>query len=109
MRHLLPPSWRLRGLPAGRSCDLDPGQVLAVAGAALVAALGLELEDAQLGAALVGEDLRRDLDTGEALGVEDRIVGAVEQRLERHGRAFGRGQAFDEQVLTLLDAVLLAT
>src|ERR687886_2212736 len=37
--------------------DADAGQLLAVAGAALVAALGLELEHAELGAALVRDDL----------------------------------------------------
>src|SRR5579871_6055080 len=40
--------------------DLDPRELLAVAGAAFVAALGLELHDAQLLAALVAEDLRLD-------------------------------------------------
>src|SRR6478735_9349584 len=40
--------------------DLDAGELLAVARAALVAALGLELEDAELRTALVGDDLRLD-------------------------------------------------
>src|SRR5262245_704649 len=40
--------------------DLDAREFLAVPGAALVAALGLELEHAQLGAALVGDDFRLD-------------------------------------------------
>ena len=42
--------------------DLDAGQLLAVAGALAVAALGLELEDAQLRAAQMLDDLRVDLD-----------------------------------------------
>src|SRR5579871_2390303 len=57
--------------------DLDSRQLLAVAGAAAVAALGLELEDAQLLAADVVHDPRLDLDAREAGGVEDRLVGAV--------------------------------
>src|SRR5204863_7559851 len=52
--------------------DLDARQVLAVPGAATVAALGLELEDAQLLAADVLDDLGVDLDLGQAVGVEDR-------------------------------------
>src|ERR671932_518650 len=48
---LLPP------LPADAR-DPDPRELLAVTGAALVAALGLELEHAQLRAPLVADDLR---------------------------------------------------
>src|ERR687885_577559 len=55
--------------------DADAGQLLAVAGAALVSALGLELEDAQLGAALVRDDLRLHRGRGERVRLEDR--GAV--------------------------------
>src|SRR6478672_9280163 len=40
--------------------DLEPRELLTVAGAALVAALGLELHDAELGAALVAEHLGLD-------------------------------------------------
>src|SRR5579863_7935926 len=54
--------------------DLEARQLLAVTGAALVAALGLELEDAQLRPALVTDDLRLDLDLGEAGRVEDRLL-----------------------------------
>ena len=43
-----------------------------------------------------------------AVGVEDGVVGAEQDRLERDGRALVVGQALDEQGLTLLDAVLLA-
>src|SRR3984957_10863415 len=89
--------------------DLDPRQLLAVAGAAAVAALRLELEDPQLLAAQVPDDRRLHLDLGQRGGIEDRLVGAVEQRLERDRRALGLGQPLDEQRLPLLDAVLLAS
>src|SRR5580700_5586227 len=61
--------------------DLDPGQVLAVAGTALVAALGLELHDPQLRAALVGDHPGRHRNAGQ-VRVDD--VGAVheQQRLQ---------------------------
>src|SRR5687768_708784 len=62
---------------------LDAGQLLAVARAALVATLGLELEDAQLGAALVADDLGLDLDLAEVGAAEDRLVAVgVQERLE---------------------------
>src|SRR5579871_4621659 len=72
--------------------DLDPREVLAVAGAAPVAALGLELEDAQLWPADVGEHGRRDLELRERVGAEGGVVAAHEQRLERDARALGVGQ-----------------
>src|SRR5580693_9696767 len=76
--------------------------------AALVAALGLELEHAQLLTALVSHDLRRDLDLLQAGRVEHRVIGAIEDRLERHARALLCGKALHEQGLTPLDTVLLA-
>src|SRR4051794_32589269 len=77
-------------------------------GALLVAALGLELEHPQLRAALVREHLRLDRDLLQRIGAEDGVVGAEEDRFERHGGALVIGQALDEQGLVLLDAVLLA-
>src|SRR5579863_1619441 len=97
-----------RARPRADLRDLDAGQVLAVAGAPLVAALGLELEHAQLRPAHVADDRRRDLHLRQRGGVEDRLVVAHEQRLERDARALGFGQALDQERLPLLDAVLLA-
>src|SRR5205085_5653703 len=68
---------------------------------------GLELEHPQLGSALVPEHLGLDLHLREVVAVEDLLVTAVEQRLERELVALARGQALDEQGLPLLDAVLL--
>ena len=67
--------------------DLDPRQLLAVPGVALVAALGLELDHPQLGPALVGEDPGLDADVGQIVAVDD--VGSVheQERLQRHGGA----------------------
>src|ERR1017187_8194795 len=50
--------------------NLDARQLLAVAGAPLVTALGLELEHAQFLGALVGDDLRGDLHLRKARLVE---------------------------------------
>src|SRR5579871_5427508 len=102
-----------RGSCAGASAradlgDLDARQLLAVAGATAVAALGLELEDPQLRPADVADHGRLDRDLAEPVGVEDGLVRAVEHRLERHRRALGVGQALDPERLPLLDAVLLA-
>src|SRR5919107_1900362 len=58
-------------LLAADARDADPRQLLAMAGAAAVPTLGLELEDAQLRTALVPDDLRADLGRGEAVAVED--------------------------------------
>src|SRR3954463_3958402 len=88
--------------------DLDAGQLLAVPRAPLVAPLGLELEDAELLAADVLDDLGADAHAAPAVGVEDGVLGAVQNGLELHGGARRVGQALDEQRLTLLDAVLLA-
>src|SRR5512134_2255323 len=65
--------------------DLDAGELLTVPGAPAVAALGLELEHAQLLAADVLDDLRADADLLEAVGVEDGLLGAEQDRLELHG------------------------
>src|SRR3954452_5901566 len=59
--------------------DADARQFLAVARAALVAALGLELEHAQLGAALVGDDLGLHGGVGQAVALEDGVAVAGEQ------------------------------
>src|SRR4051812_24687994 len=83
--------------------DAHPRQVLPVAGAPLVAALGLELDDAELGPALVADDLGRD-----GAAVHGVAVADEEERLEVDARTGLAGQALDEQGLALLDAVLLA-
>src|SRR3954451_15668676 len=88
--------------------DLDAGEVLPVAGALAIAALGLELEDPQLLAANVLDDLRVDANPREVVGTEHDVVGAEHDGLERHGGARLIGQALDEEGLALLDAVLLA-
>src|SRR5215218_6146397 len=100
---------RARRAAADRDArDLQASQLLAVARGALVAALGLELEHAQLLAALVAEDRGLDLDAAEVAALEQRVVvAAVEQRLEVDGAALVAGQALDEQGHPLLDAVLL--
>src|SRR6186713_2143583 len=67
-----------RSLALDRS-DSDPRQFLAVTRAALVAALGLELEHPQLGAAQVLHDLGLDGGLGQAVALEHRIAVAREQ------------------------------
>src|ERR687888_904361 len=63
--------------------DAEPGELLPVARAAAVAALGLELEHAQLLAALVADDLGLHGRLGEPVGVEHGIaVAGQEQRNE---------------------------
>src|SRR6201991_401044 len=59
--------------------DADPRQLLAVAGATLVAALGLELEHAQLRPALVRDDLGVD-DGGKALDTGIAVAGGQQRR-----------------------------
>src|SRR5271155_4396008 len=99
----------LRFCASGRDLGhLDLGQVLTMAGPALVAALGLELEYAQLLAAHMREDLCRDLHLLETGLVEYRLLGAVEDRLECNVCALLHRQALDQQPLTALHAVLLA-
>src|SRR3954462_12286010 len=61
--------------------DLDAGQLLAVPRAPLVAPLGLELEDAELLAADVLDDLGADAHAAQAVGVEDGVLGAVQNGL----------------------------
>src|SRR5947209_356514 len=87
---------------------LDPGQLLPMAGAPLVAALGLELDHPELGPALVAHHARLHADAAEIVAAED--VGAVdvEQRLELHRLALARGQPLDQQGLALLHAILLS-
>src|SRR3954454_17849279 len=86
----------------------DPRQLLAVAGATLVAALGLELEHAQLRPAQVLHDLGRDVRPAQRVALEHGVAVAREQqRLELDGGADVFGQPLDEQGLALLDAVLL--
>src|SRR3954463_13565461 len=97
----------MSALPADLG-DLDPRQLLAMAGATLVAALGLELEHAQLRAAQMLDDLGRDVGLAERVSLEPRVpVTGEQQRLERDGGADVVGQPLDEQGLALLDAVLL--
>src|SRR5947209_6834182 len=78
-------------------------------GAPLVAALGLELEHTQLLAAHVGQHARLHLHAAQAVGVEDRLVRAVEHGLESDARPLVGRQALDQQPLAALDAVLLAS
>src|ERR1700754_81810 len=88
--------------------DPDARQFLTMAGAALVAALRLELEDAQLGAAKVLDDLGLDGGLGQAITLEDGVAVAGEQQwLHRDGRADIVGQTLDQEGLALDDAVLL--
>src|SRR5918911_425351 len=87
--------------------DPDPRQLLPMPLRALVAALGLELEDADLLAPLVPDDLGAHSDLRQALAVEDGVRRAQEHGLQCDGRAGLVGQALDEERLPLLDAVLL--
>src|SRR4051812_8809536 len=86
----------------------DARELLAVALAALVAALRLVLEDADLRAALVPDDRRRDLGGAEALAELGIPVARDEQRLQLDRGALVGLEALHEQRLTLGDAVLLA-
>src|SRR4051794_4342319 len=64
--------------------DLDAGEVLAVAGAAGLALLGLVLQHPELGPALVAHHLGLDLHALEVVHLDVVVlVAAVEQRLER--------------------------
>src|SRR3954451_1838996 len=88
--------------------DPDARQFLTVTGAALVAALRLELEAPQLRAPQVLDDLRLDGGLGQAIALEDGVAIAGEQQwLHRDGRADVVGQTFDQEGLALDDAVLL--
>src|SRR2546423_2854354 len=99
----------LLGRAPGDLRDLDAGQRLAMARAPPVPAFGLELEHAQLLPALVPDDARLDLDLLEPVRVEDRLVGAEEDRLQPHGVALSALQLLDQQRLPGLDPILLAT
>src|SRR4051794_11618769 len=81
--------------------DLQARELLAMARALAVAALGLVLEDAQLGAAQVLDDLALDADLLQAVGVEDGVIAAEQQRLEGHRGARIVGQALHEEGLAL--------
>src|SRR4051812_41247457 len=90
--------------------DPDARQLLAVARPALVAALRLELEHAELRAALVGHDLGPHARGRQAVALEHRVaVAGQQQGLQIHGGADVVGQPLDEQGLPLDDAVLLST
>src|SRR3954451_6876081 len=89
--------------------DLQARQLLAVSGAALVAALGLELQHAQLRPPLVADHLGLDFHFRELFGLVDHVVVVPEQqRLERDLASLARAQPLDHQGLARLDAVLLA-
>src|SRR3954454_24688359 len=99
----------LLSAPRADRRDADARQLLAVAGAPLVAALGLELEHAELGPALVRDDLGLDARGRQPVALEDRVaVAGQQQRPQRHGGAHVVGQPLDEQGLALAHAVLLA-
>src|SRR4051794_1897642 len=89
--------------------DLEHRLLGAVAGPALVAALRLELADADLLAALVAADNRLDLDLRKAVGVEHGVVRAEQQRLEGDLGPLVLSHAVDNELIALLDAVLLST
>src|SRR4051794_31550175 len=78
-----------------------------MAGALAVAALGLELEDAQLRPTLVADDLGLHADLLQCVGAEDRILGAEQDRLEGDGVALAPLELLDQQRLTGLHPVLL--
>src|SRR5690349_12262771 len=89
--------------------DADARQLLAVAGAPLVAALGLELEHAELRPALVRDDLGLHARGRQAVALEHGVaVAGQQQRLQGHGGADVVGQPLHEQGLALAHAVLLA-
>src|SRR5947209_16656508 len=88
--------------------DLEPRQLRPVSLSALVAALRLELEHADLLAALVARHYRLDLHLRELARIEDRVVARVQERLEGDRVARLGGQAVDDERVTLLDAVLLS-
>src|SRR6266540_117372 len=102
---------RLRAASLGLQLDpghLDAGELLPVPRAPLRALLGLELQHPELGAALVADHLRLDLDSPQVIHLDLVTIAPVEQRLEGDLGALVRGQPLDEEGLPLLDAVLLA-
>src|SRR3954471_14559829 len=87
----------------------DARELLAVALAALVAALRLVLEDADLRPTLVADDGRGHAGGPQGVGAELRVaVAGHQQRLQLDRRPLVAPQALDEQRLPLGDAVLLA-
>src|ERR1700761_3142931 len=76
--------------------------------AAAVAALGLELHHAQLGAPFVRQHLGLDRDLGEVIAVHHSVAVDIEQRVHRDGGSVVHGQTLHEEPFALLDAVLLA-
>src|SRR3954471_10780782 len=95
--------------PLADGGDADARQLLAVARAALVAALGLELEHPELRPALVRDDLGLHGRRAQPGAVEHGIpVAGQQQRPQRDRGADVVGQALHEQRLPLDDAVLLA-
>src|SRR3954453_9901015 len=115
LRSLLAGSGRIRGLLRGRLArehldvgDLEHGLLGAMAGAPLVAALRLELADPDLLAALMRPHDRLVLDLPEAIGVEDGVIRAEQQRLEGDLRSLVFSHAVDDELIALLDPVLLS-
>src|SRR3954471_10981685 len=86
----------------------DARELLTVALAALVAALRLVLEDADLRATLVADDRGGDLGLAQVAAELGVAVAGDQQRLQLDRRALVGLQALDEQRLPLRDAVLLA-
>jgi hypothetical protein len=68
-----------------------------VASPALVAALGLELHDPELGPSFVAQHLGFHLDLRHVLAVEHPLIVDEQQRLKRHPRTLVSGQPLDEQ------------
>src|SRR3954466_1304786 len=89
--------------------DPDPRELLAVARAALVPALGLELEHAELRPALVRHHLGADDRGRQPVPLEHGVaVAGQQQRLEVDARADVVGQPLHEPGLPLDHAVLLS-
>src|SRR3954447_3567698 len=97
--------WRLSLRDLGHP---DARELLAVTGAATVAALRLELVDPELGAAQVLDDLGGHGGLAE-LVTEEGLVPGQKQGLEVELGAGIARQPLDEEGLALFDAVLLAT
>src|SRR6185437_11630046 len=97
----------LRLARAADRLDRDPGQLRAVPARLAVAALRLELEDPDLLAAQVLDDLHGD-GALELRTVGDHLVAARHQDVGREGVAGGMRLPVDEELLALLDPVLLA-
>src|SRR5215207_2063676 len=74
---------------------------------ALVPALGLELEHADLRPALVPDDGGPDGDVPELVAEQRLVAAGVQERLEVDGGALVGSQPLDEEGRPLLDAVLL--